>query len=261
VVLLSDKMKRYLKDNLTRIDADYKLYIANDLIGSEFEDICRNVEHMSFDWRQNSRYSRFARFDVDGQGYYIKKFENRDMTEPFKSLFKGSRVTRELRGNCLLIQNDVSAPSAAAMIEKKGGNYLITREILSRGTLLDFLLDESVPPRLHREAVVKMAQILAKLHGKHIILGDINMNNALVTVENGVKIHILDNERTRKVLSTAKGVLKNLVQLNKSGHKQITAADRVRFYKVYNGKRRLDAGDKEMIKLLVHKTRKRRGEL
>ncbi|MFI4910558.1 MAG: lipopolysaccharide kinase InaA family protein [Sedimentisphaeraceae bacterium JB056] len=247
-----------LKQNFTKLDADYDLYVNKELCSSSFERFCRDIENQEFDWQQNSKCSRFARFEFENNNYYIKKFEDRSSLEPLKSFLKGSRAMREFRGNCLLNRYGVNTPATAAIIEKKNGNYLLTKEVKNEGTFLDYILDLERPLGLRRKAVAVLAKILAKLHNNRIILGDINMNNALVQ-EDGedVNIYILDNERTEKKLFTSKGIVKNLVQMNKSIHDEINNADRMRFYKNYMDARGFGIDRKKYMHLLIQRTKER----
>ncbi len=223
--------------------------------------MCREIDERSFDWQQNSKYAKFARFELEGHGYYIKKLKNRNGLEWVKSLFKGSRAFREFRGNVLLLNNGVKAPVTAAIIENAIGNYIITKEIHSKCALYMYLTDRPGTPSQRKGAISLLAREVALLHKKRIIPGDLNLNNVLVKDEGGtVDLFFLDNERTYKRLFTAGGIAKNLVQLNKCGPNYITMTERLRFFKLYAKIRGIDFRDKKYLTLLMDKTIKRQAK-
>lgn len=255
---LDRDMSRFLKNNFSKYLKPFRFFVMKELADEDFIGFCRDIEQQSFDWQQHSKCSLFARFEFNGERYYIKKFRNRDILEPLKSLFKGSRALREFKGNRLLQKNGVKTPITTAIIEKRNTSYIITKEIHARTSFLQFMRNTGKTPAKHKSAIILLAQILAKLHKKNIILGDINMNNALVSANAGqIEIYILDNERTRKPLFVSKGKVKNLVQLNKIVDKKVTKTDRLRFYKIYirtKGK----CVKKENIRYINSRTQKRR---
>ncbi len=254
-------MKEYLRKNYTRINVGYKLYVSNDLCDDSLADMCRGLDERSFGWQQNSKCAKFARFEFEGNGYYIKKFEDRDLLEKLKSVFKGSRAFREFRGNVLLLENGALAPIAVAIIENKNGNYIITKEIKAKSTLYLYLKDRLGTAANRKRAIALMAEELASLHNKRIIPGDLNLNNVLVQDSgDDVCIYILDNERTFRRLCPAKGIVKNLVQLNKCGPNCVTMTERLRFFKLYAKIRGIDCRDWSFLAMLIDRTVKRRAK-
>lgn len=246
--------------NFTRLKAGYKLYIRNDLYTNEFIDFCKDLDNYKFDWHSNSKYARFAVFQFGGCGYYIKRFANRNILEPVKSFFKGSRAMREFRGNQLLIENGVNAPLACAVIEGFDKSYIITEEIKAKGNLYGFLKDGSVSRQLRRQVIVLMAEQLGGLHKNAIAVGDLNMSNVLVDYDgNGCRLFILDNERTSKTAFWG-SFIRNLVQLNKSAVDCATSAERLRFLKIYEGIKGGSYRDGGYLAIVIKQTIKRRAK-
>lgn len=253
--------KAALLSNFKKLGCNYTLLVRNDLCNGNFLSLMQNIDKASFQWQSNSKSAKFARFEIEGKGYYIKRFYNRNSLEMIKSIFKGSRAYREFYGNQLLQKQGINSPKAAAIIENKRESFIVTDEIKSKGSFLSFVIDSRNPLKKRREAAKKLATDLAKLHKNKIILGDINMNNALVGEDKGeIEIYILDNERTQKSIFPKKGRIKNLVQLNKNKEAQISLTDRLRFYQYYCEGYGKYSVEKSFIKILINKTDLRRAK-
>lgn len=252
-------MKTLFKEN--KLLSFRRMYIREDLIEGNFSRFLQSFDVHDFAWRQNSECSKFARFEFEGKGYYIKKFEDRSHLEWIKTIIRGSRATRELYGNTLLLRNGILAPSTVAIINNKRGNYIVTEEIIADGSLQDYLLSSAKNLHDKRAVSAAFARKLADIHNRNIILGDVNMGNILVKVCcANVIIYVLDNERTRKRIFVTKGMIYNLVQLNKNPIKKITMTQRFHFFKIYADQRNIDLRDKYLLRLILDKTLKRRAK-
>lgn len=252
------KRKKLLKDYITPV-AGYKLYVHKDFYTEKLLNLCLDIEGYDFDWQQNSKCSKFAKFEFDGGDYYVKKLKNRDKLESFKTMFKGSRAFREFRGNKLLQEYGVKTPLVVAMLENNGCSYMITKEIKAIGSLKDYLKCKSKKMNNRKAVIAILAEKLAKLHSNRIVLGDLNMNNILVEdIDGKLDICILDNERTRQSWGYVKGILKNLVQLNKFDHSCATSCDRLRFFKLYSKIKGTNYKDEDYLKYVANETKKRR---
>lgn len=98
---------------------------------------------------------------------------------------------------------------------------------------------------------------LRRVHKEGIYHGDLKGGNVLVeeTGDDGWVFYYLDLDRVVFKRSVSmRSVIKNLVQLNASLPNEFSFSDRMRFYKGYAGKKRLDRSDRVLIREVIIKS-------
>ena len=94
----------------------------------------------------------------------------------------------------------------------------------------------------------------AKLHHNGFIHNDLKWRNILVQDTTEPKVYFIDCPvgRRRFGMLRKRGIIKDLACLDKLACKQLNRTERLRFYKDYTSKRRINPQDKVLIKRAVH---------
>ncbi|MFP3982371.1 MAG: lipopolysaccharide kinase InaA family protein [Desulfurivibrionaceae bacterium] len=212
----------------------YKEYVDENLL----QKCCRNDLGKDPDFQpfSSSSYSRVFKFNYNGQEYFHKVFLNRNMFEPIKAMFRGSRAERSLQGSQLLLRHGFNVPGFILTGSKGNLNFSLTEAPPNARNLTQFVSEKFVPD-LNREQIAlkkrlikKLGSVIGQLHSQGIFHGDLRWGNILVQ-ESPLAIWFVDNERTSihgRYLSCKKR-LKNLVQINMTLDPVITRTDRIAF--------------------------------
>jgi UDP-glucose:(heptosyl)LPS alpha-1,3-glucosyltransferase len=180
-------------------------------------------------------------------------------------------ASREWENALLLVKKGfpVAVPVAAgARCSRTLGqeSFSMTQELPGASSLVDFIPEvlSSFPEERRRKFKQKLTRRLARFarmfHGAGFHHQDFYLGHFHISLEGAddFRLWLIDLQRVRKIRRLHRHFLtKDLAQLNYSSLKfpVIYATDRMRFFKLYRGKHRLDKSDKRWIKRIWAKTR------
>jgi len=178
---------------------------------------------------------------------------------------------REWENALLLGQKSfpVAVPIAAGARRSWGlghESFSITQELPGASSLLDFIprVLSTYPAEKLRKFKRVLARRLARFarmfHGAGLHHQDFYLGHFHISLEESqdFRLWLLDLQRVRRLRWVSRHFLiKDLAQLNYSSldFPIIYATDRMRFFKLYRGKHRLDAKEKRLIRRIIAKTR------
>ncbi|KPJ62786.1 MAG: hypothetical protein AMS15_02820 [Planctomycetes bacterium DG_23] len=173
--------------------------------------------------------------------------------------------------NALLLDKKgfpVAVPIAAGVKRFWGlglESFSITRELSGSSSLIDFIPEvlSSFPQEKMRQFKRRLTRRLARFsrmfHGAGFHHQDFYLGHFHISLEeeNDFRLWLLDLQRVRRLRRLSRHFLvKDLAQLNFSSldFPIIYATDRMRFFKLYRGKHKLDKRDKRLIRKILTKT-------
>jgi len=215
----------------------YRLRVLPTFITREFLDkCCRHITSEDDDCRRvpTSAQSRIFRFRYNGQWYFHKTFNPRNMLEWPKSLVRGSRAHRCMKAHLLLTENGFLAPQTIMAGQKGLHNFMVAAAVANYISLAAFL--KMRLSRAEKTAQLeRLGKLIGKMHAARIIHGDLLCGNILLSGgPDRFEIYFIDNERTKRhFIVPPKQRLKNLVQLNKCQLPGVSNTDRMRFFMHY----------------------------
>lgn len=222
----------------------------------------------------SSDFTQVHEFEISLQGkkrrFVYKEFLFRNIRDRFSVVFRKSRAMRAWVGAELLMNHGFGTAIPVCVGEQKTWgpvkrNFLVTEAIGDAQGVDEFIKNHysSVTGQeiffQKRKLLKLLGETIGRLHSLGIFQGDLRPGNVLIQDGDPQKIHLIDNERTRKysTLSDRKR-LKNLVQINLILAPTITRADRARFFYAYLEENPgLILSKKEWMKKIVQKTRVR----
>lgn len=186
----------------------------------------------------SSGFARVA-FNPQQQLYY-KEFLPRSPAEKLKGLVRGSRATRARKRGDALHRAGFAAPINVAWGKlPRGREYLVTRAAAGddvtawlRTTLVERSGDQL---QIRRRLLSALGTFIGRLHAAGFVHGDLRPGNILADLSNE-RFHftLIDNERTVRILPPpGKLLLKNLMQLNMLSARDLSLADRMRFFRAW----------------------------
>ncbi len=195
---------------------------------------------------------------------YVKYELPRSFIDTCKYLWRRTRSRKAMAASLMLRRQGFNAPEPWVLLEKGFGpfrtkNGLATEAVensLAMGRKIECEAAPDTPSglRLRRRMIREFARLVARLHNRGILHGDLGLSNVLVR-EAGEKMEIwlIDNERTRQYPKEppSRLVIKNLIQINMFRN-TVSDAERMRFLVVYGQQRNLA---KEEIRRLAHRVR------
>lgn len=209
--------------------------------------------------------------DGERHGFYLKRHsKGKRLGEKFKGLVTKSAPTearKEFDAISALTSAKVPCPGAVAYGErstaKKVESFLVT-EALDGYTQLEKMVHDFTPPlsasmvKRKRALVAEVATLAALLHGAGFNHKDLYLTHILAKFDDtsGYSLKLIDLQRVEhRITGRRRWLVKDIAALNYSSPKEIvTRADRLRFYKAYVGRARLDKDDRAFIKSVLQKT-------
>jgi len=180
----------------------------------------------------NARVARNAAGTI-----YYKEFLPRGPLEGIKALLRGSRASRARYHNEALLRSGFDAPATIAWGNlPTGREYLFSGAVPGKG-VTDWLQVELT--ERHGETLAKKRQLLGELgnfigqfHASGFLHGDLRTSNILADYSNeAFHFALIDNERnTHQKETSARGMVRNLMQLNMLTPAIVSASDRMRFF-------------------------------
>ncbi len=172
------------------------------------------------------------------QEVFYKEFLPRGPLELMKALLRGSRATRARRNNDALLAAGFAAPANLAWGRLPGGReYLFSSAVPGQGVtwwLREELVERSGEPlQLRRELLGALGEFIGRVHAAGFVHGDLRTSNVLASREAGLfHFALIDNERNQhKQPAAGRGLLRNLMQLNMLLPTDLSARDRMRFFR------------------------------
>lgn len=205
---------------------------------------------------ESSKNARVCSFEEGGKKYLFKAFLGRDIWEPIKNIFSGSRALRAERGTRLLIGNGLNAPIIICLGSGRGvtigDSFIVTDFIESDFNVAIFFRD--IKDIYKRRSMARdLGKIVGSMHSKHVYHGDMRPGNVLIKEVDGENVfYFIDNERNKERPNYNESMaIVNLVQLNMLPLSTIGKSDRVRFYREYCKKLSLDREQSKRIATIV----------
>jgi len=217
-----------------------------------------------------SKFARVFRCKVNfashEQDLFFKQYLYRSPIDFLKHIFRPSRAKRAAAAATMLAQQGLSTPQVVAIGRLKIAGlaiktFVITRSIENAKDLYACLEDvmQGSPSQRHK-FLTDLGTTIGTMHNAAIFHGDLRPGNVMARIQDGNwKFYFLDNERTIKFAKLSEKLrLKNLVQINMIPSKQLTAADRMRFYKSYKNAHTIPIkNQKQLANQTAQKTAKR----
>ncbi|MCF7955876.1 MAG: lipopolysaccharide kinase InaA family protein [Phycisphaerae bacterium] len=215
--------------------------------------------------------SKFARvhkgaISFNGQihNLYVKQFLYRSPVDFLKHILRHSRAMRSLNASRMLAAENLLTPEVIAMGQLRKGpfvakSFLITRSV-ENAPKLSFYISEVTDLKTKKRFIHQLAETIGKMHAANISHGDLRTGNILVKpAGDSWDFYFLDNERTIKYKKLPEKLrFKNLVQLNMLTNKNLTNADRARFYKTYlKQNQQAIPNAKDLARSIIAKTNER----
>lgn len=216
----------------------------------------------------------FDVFGADGEKhYFIKLFHCTGLGDGLKNLFRVSKPKRFWSQGLALSAAGFRVPTVIAVGELRRFKLFRTGFVLTLRIpgqpLPVFLrnregaLQERRNPRLKRDGLDRLAELVRQFHRLGFVHGDLIANNLLITLDGEEpQFYFMDNDRTSRFPYwwPGPGWKRNLVQLNRMPLPGVTLQDRMRFFCRYLGRHRLSERDRQLVHWLEQQTRKRRYE-
>jgi tRNA A-37 threonylcarbamoyl transferase component Bud32 len=194
----------------------------------------------------------------------VKEFRYPDWIDRIKENFRSPKGRKAwIAGNGLKIRG-VASPGVMAYAEKRNGfgirEGFLLMEAFENGEEMDrYLFREGQNVQRKRLFVTALARWLSGLHAKEIFHRDMKACNIYVSEEGeGWSFQLLDLEDVR-LDKRVKGTdaFRTLLQLNTSIPKEITRADRMRFFREYCRLHPVIQDKKSFLSRLMQESRKR----
>lgn len=192
-----------------------------------------------------SKFARVFRCKVNfashEQDLFFKQYLYRSPLDFLKHIFRPSRARRAASAATMLARHGLSTPEVVAIGRLKIAGlciktFVITRSLENAKDLYDCISDIFQGQAMQRRKFfTDLGTTIGTMHNAGIFHGDLRPGNVMARRQDGKwQFYFLDNERTKKFAKLPEKLrLKNLVQINMIPSKQLTAADRMRFYKSY----------------------------
>lgn len=178
--------------------------------------------------------------------YAANGFVVRGLITPLPAAFVERRRWRLLKNSLIITE----------YIEPAAPVYLYVANCLGASSDIDN--DKIMRKRNFIEA---FSRSFKNIHKQGVYHADLKGGNILVKEDGkrGWEFFYLDLDRVSfKRLVTEREIIKNLTQLNASLPNEFSFSDRMRFYKNYSGRKRLNKGDKLLLKKIIADSVKRK---
>lgn len=206
--------------------------------------------------------------------FYLKVFHVSQNLSALKDLGRASKAFRFWRQGLALSAFGFNVPLTIAAGELRRLRLLDRAFVLTakvHGQSLPAFLTELVNLdgrknvlTLKRAGIARLADLIRQFHRQGFVHGDLVASNLFVSqgTSGEPTCFFMDNDRTRRYPLWFRQSLwkRNLIQLNRIPLPGITLQDRMRFLRAYLGQRKLARADREFVRWLEEKTRKRRKE-
>ena len=99
----------------------------------------------------------------------------------------------------------------------------------------------------------RLSEHVSLMHKMGFVHNDLKWRNVLVDFEESPEVYLFDCPLGRKMIGPLlnRGIIKDLACLDKVAKYQLSRTERLRFYKYYVGKDRLDSFDRDRIKKIL----------
>ena len=205
---------------------------------------------------------------------YLKVFYPPPGIVVLKNLVRKSKAARFLHQGLALSNAGFHAPVTIAVGETRRRllsqrAFVLTLAVSGRSLssyMLDCFTGRTPPPSFAEKITVlkTLAQVIRKFHDRGFVHGDLVPSNIFIAHRQGEQptFCFMDNDRTRCYGRWLPQSLwkRNLVQLNRFPLPGISLQDRVRFFLAYTGRRACAGRDRNLLRWLELKTRRRRRE-
>ncbi|GEM_PF-2231750 len=177
------------------------------------------------------------------QRLYFKYFLESRSISVLKTMFRGSKAMRALKGAKLLSKISIDTPEIIAVRQNRCPalqhvSLLVTCHKEGEN-LRSILRTENLDCRMRHLLVSCLGEFIAHMHNNRIVHGDLHPGNILMSgirLSNGASASfaLMDTERVRKVHAlNSRKIFRDLALLNHPNLGCITPLDRLRFIATY----------------------------
>lgn len=219
--------------------------------------------------RSNSSEVRQLDFgsESDLNTFFLKKYWVNKSSQLWKGMFRGtllgrSKVRREFNNLNQLRELGLDAPEPVAFGEERYAGWLLRSFLVSRGIAdavpLDTLIRDrfAALPRqesidVRRTLIENLALSTRRLHQIRFVHHDLFWRNILVSGQNLKQFFLIDAHKGRRWLPgwNNRNRAKDLAALDSPATAYFRQTERLRFFLLYRGHRRIEEQDKKLIRL------------
>ncbi|GAB6137361.1 lipopolysaccharide kinase InaA family protein [Halanaerobaculum tunisiense] len=196
---------------------------------------------------KNAKGRQVFRLDIEGEGYYLKKYCYRRYDKKIKNIFRSSEAIRayDIAHELLQAGIEVVEPTVAINYHKSlmtKDSLFITKEFAG-SNLQEYLANGNYTQELKDKIIIKLAKLWAKIYKANFLTGDPNLPGILVQVKDkNVKLCLVDMDNFKRYnFLSWKKIIKNLIKFNahtysgldKIGNKKLNCEDRSLFLKEF----------------------------
>lgn len=192
--------------------AESRLELLEDII-DKFIIIDDKTEYQAALFKDDKAHDVF-KYKLDGNTYYIKKYENLKFKKKVKNLFRPAEGERYLK--LLNKLQEIGVPTIKKGWAIKYGSFinresLFITEKISGQELIDFL-DDSDDVKLREKAIENLSRLLNTLYINKLLSGDPNFSNFFVDEVGEIKF--IDMDSIKKFPAMSQRIIdKNLAKL------------------------------------------------
>jgi len=172
--------------------------------------------------------------------------------EAIKTVLRGSRCARSIRGTDLLLQVGLLAPENIASGKKRRIEWLASKTAKGVG-VADFLgylttVDSDIAQKIRARLMSALGRQIGIMHQRKIVHGDLRPNNVIVYFtrswderlaigddDSELQLTFIDNERTRRYwpVIPRRERVRNLVQIMMISDRSLNRKERALFHSSY----------------------------
>ena len=221
--------------------------------------------------RSNSTEVRELRLDsgLNARTVYIKKYWAQKRSQAWKGTFRGaffgrSKVRREYENLVRLRDWGLDAPQPVSYGEERRARWLVRSYLISEGvpdpTPLHVFIRERLASlagedarRTRRDLIERLANYTRRLHEHRFVHHDYFWRNILLAGSDLTHFFLIDAHKGRRWFSweELRCRAKDLATLQAPAPRFFRRAEMMRFFLLYRDHSRLDAQDKELLRLAL----------
>lgn len=187
-------------------------------------------------WQTIKKNKRNIIAKNEKKNIYLKTFSLLSLNEKAKRIFSGGRAVRTLKGTDLLIEAGCLAPTVLACGSYSDHDFVLMEDLKGPQLLnaLESFLQGHENRPWRRQLFRALGHTIGRMHANKVVHGDLRPNNVIIHPgNNGYRLGLIDNERTRRPVRFTREQKRNLKQIMLLDEDYISPAERRRFFAAY----------------------------